>query len=116
MSRSPVVWSRLAWARRSRSAPRSSRYSPAILAVGCRGPSIPVGDEAFRAACADREIPVVVHAPHLINLCSPSDLVLSRSVAALAVTMQRAAAIGATAVVVHAGSLVAKCRRAAVLG
>jgi deoxyribonuclease-4 len=76
----------------------------------------PVRDEAFRAACADREIPVVVHAPHLINLCSPSDLVLSRSVATLAITMQRAAAIGATAVVVHAGSLVAKHRRAAVLG
>ncbi|MEU4290041.1 deoxyribonuclease IV [Kribbella sp. NPDC026596] len=76
----------------------------------------PAGDDAFRAACADRGIPVVVHAPHLINLCSPSELVLSRSLAALEVTMKRAEAIGATAVVVHAGALVAKGRRAKVLG
>ncbi|MFG1629017.1 deoxyribonuclease IV [Kribbella sp. NPDC049227] len=75
----------------------------------------PAGDEAFRAACADRQIPVVVHAPHLINLCSPSDLVLAQSVTALGVALQRAAAIGAIAVVVHAGSLVSTGRRAAVL-
>jgi deoxyribonuclease IV len=73
-------------------------------------------DDVFREACADRGIPVVVHAPHLINLCSPSDLVLSRSVAALEITLQRAAAIGATTVVVHAGSLVTAGRRGAVLG
>ena len=66
----------------------------------------PAGDEAFRAACLDRQLPVVVHAPHLINLGSPSELVLRRSLAALEVTLQRAEAIGATAVVVHAGSLV----------
>lgn len=76
----------------------------------------PAGDDAFRAACAEHEIPVVVHAPHLINLCSPSELVLSRSVAALEITMERAAALGATAVVVHAGSLVTNGRRTAVLG
>jgi len=75
----------------------------------------PGGDDAFRAACAERGIPVVVHAPHLINLCSPTDLVLSRSVSALEVTMERAEAIGANAVVVHAGALVAKDRRAKVL-
>ncbi|TDW76508.1 deoxyribonuclease IV [Kribbella pratensis] len=75
----------------------------------------PSVDEAFRAACAERDLPVVVHAPHLINLCSPSDLVLSRSTAALEFTMQRAASLGASAVVVHAGSLVTKGRRAEVL-
>ena len=74
----------------------------------------PAADEAFRAACAERGLPVVVHAPHLINLCSPSEVVLSRSVAALEITMQRATAIGATAVVVHAGSLVTEDRRAKV--
>ena len=75
----------------------------------------PSVDEAFRAACAERDLPVVVHAPHLINLCSPSDLVRSRSTAALEFTMQRAASLGASAVVVHAGSLVTKGRRAEVL-
>ncbi|MFK4085224.1 deoxyribonuclease IV [Kribbella sp. NPDC020789] len=75
----------------------------------------PAADDAFRAACADLNLPVVVHAPHLINLCSPSELVLGRSVEALAVTMDRAAAIGATTVVVHAGSLVDGSRRTTVL-
>jgi deoxyribonuclease-4 len=75
----------------------------------------PAGDDAFRVACADRQIQVVVHAAHLINLGSPSDVVLTQSLAALETTIQRAAAIGAGAVVVHAGSLVAKGRRAAVL-
>lgn len=75
----------------------------------------PAGDDAFRAACAERQLPVVVHAPHLINLGSPSELVLNRSLTGLETTIQRAAAIGATAVVVHAGSLVVKGRRAEVL-
>ena len=75
----------------------------------------PAGDDAFRAACAERQLPVVVHAPHLINLGSPSELVLNRSLTGLEATIQRAAAIGATAVVVHAGALVVKGRRAEVL-
>jgi deoxyribonuclease-4 len=75
----------------------------------------PAADEAFRAACADRQLPVVVHAAHLINLGSPSELVLARSLAALETTFQRATEIGAEAVVVHAGSLVARGRRTAVL-
>lgn len=75
----------------------------------------PAGDDAFRAACAARGLPVVVHAPHLINLGSPSDVVLNRSLTGLETTLQRAAAIGATAVVVHAGALVVKGRRQAVL-
>lgn len=75
----------------------------------------PAADEAFRTACAERDLPVVVHAPHLINLCSPSDVVLTRSVAALELTMQRAASLGATTVVVHAGALVMTGRRAEVL-
>lgn len=73
-------------------------------------------DDAFRAACAERELPVVVHAPHLINLCSPSELVVERSTAMLDLTMRRAAALGAGAVVVHAGALVSESRRTAVLG
>ncbi|MFI5735867.1 deoxyribonuclease IV [Kribbella sp. NPDC051587] len=72
----------------------------------------PAADEAFRAAC---KVPVVVHAPHLINLCSPSEQVVQQSVEALGLTMERAAAIGAGTVVVHAGSMVDGSRRTAVL-
>jgi deoxyribonuclease-4 len=75
----------------------------------------PGADDAFRAACAERELPVVVHAPHLINLGSPSELALTRSVAALELTLRRASALGAGAVVVHAGSSVAPGRRPTVL-
>lgn len=75
----------------------------------------PALDEAFRAGCADLGLPVVVHAPHLINLCSPSEQVLRQSLAALELTMDRATAIGAASVVVHAGSLVDGSRRTAVL-
>ncbi|MET7280981.1 deoxyribonuclease IV [Kribbella sp. NPDC005582] len=75
----------------------------------------PAADEAFRTACAELQLPVVVHAPHLINLCSPSDQVLSQSLATLELTMDRAAAIGARTVVVHAGSLVDGSRRTPVL-
>ena len=32
----------------------------------------PDGDEAFRSACAERSLPVFVHAPYLINFGSPS--------------------------------------------
>ncbi|WP_165956436.1 deoxyribonuclease IV [Kribbella antibiotica] len=72
----------------------------------------PAADEAFREAC---EIPVVLHAPHLINLCSPSERVLKQSVDALELCLERAAAIGAGMVVVHAGSLVDGTRRTTVL-
>ncbi|MEV6416666.1 deoxyribonuclease IV [Kribbella sp. NPDC051718] len=79
------------------------------------GAANPAADEAFRAACAERQLPVVVHAPHLINLGAPSDLVLSRSLAALELTLQRASDLGAIAVVVHAGSSVTPGRRATAL-
>ncbi|WP_405058509.1 deoxyribonuclease IV [Kribbella sp. NBC_01505] len=75
----------------------------------------PAADEAFRAACADLKLPVVVHAPHLMNLCSPSDQVRRRSVAGLETTMDRAVAIGARSVVLHAGSVVDGARRTEVL-
>jgi deoxyribonuclease-4 len=75
----------------------------------------PAADAAFRDACAERELPVVVHAPHLINVGSPSELVLSRSLDALALTMRRAVELGAGAVVLHAGSAVVAGRRSTVL-
>jgi deoxyribonuclease IV len=66
----------------------------------------PAADLVFREACAERGLPVVVHAPHLINLSSSSELVRTRSVAALELTLRRASELGAIAVVVHAGSSV----------
>jgi deoxyribonuclease-4 len=66
----------------------------------------PAGDEAFRLACQQRRLPVFVHAPYLINFGSPSAETLAKSGAALAFSLRRAVAIGADAVVVHAGSAV----------
>jgi deoxyribonuclease IV len=63
-------------------------------------------DEAFRQACVERQLPVFIHAPYLINFGSPSELTLQRSAAALAYSLRRAESIGATAVVLHAGSAV----------
>jgi deoxyribonuclease-4 len=47
-----------------------------------------------------------VHASLLVNLGSPTELTVERSVATLAHSLERGAAIGATAVVYHAGSSV----------
>jgi deoxyribonuclease-4 len=66
----------------------------------------PAGDEAFRLACAERGLPVFVHAPYLINFGSPSPETLAKSSSALAFSLRRGAAIGARGVVVHAGSAV----------
>lgn len=66
----------------------------------------PVGDEAFRLACRERSLPVFVHAPYLINFGSPSTETLARSTEALEFSLRRGAAVGATGVVVHAGSAV----------
>jgi deoxyribonuclease-4 len=66
----------------------------------------PAADEAFRAACAERGLPVYVHAPYLINFGSPSAETLERSSAALEFSLRRGAAVGAAGVVVHAGSAV----------
>jgi deoxyribonuclease-4 len=75
----------------------------------------PRADAVFREACRERGLPVVIHAPHLVNLCSPAEPVLRRSIDALHTAMDRAAALGAWAVVVHAGALVTAGRRAEVL-
>ncbi len=69
-------------------------------------PFDPATDDAFRAACAARSMPVFVHAPYLINFGSPVPETLSRSARALAFTLCRADALGAAGVVVHAGSAV----------
>jgi deoxyribonuclease-4 len=69
-------------------------------------PVDPAADDAFRAACAARLMPVFVHAPYLINFGSPADETLTRSARALAFALCRADTLGAAGVVVHAGSAV----------
>jgi deoxyribonuclease-4 len=71
-------------------------------------PEDAAADAAFGAACG---VPVFVHAPYLINLGSPSHRTLEQSDAALRFSLRRAAAIGARAVVVHAGWAVLRERR-----
>jgi deoxyribonuclease IV len=63
----------------------------------------PMSDEAFRAACVGRDLPVFVHAPYLINFGSPDGRTLAASARALAFSLRRGAAIGAHGVVLHAG-------------
>jgi deoxyribonuclease IV len=66
----------------------------------------PEQDETFATACAAARIPVFVHAPYLINLGSPTPATRERSVAALRHGLERAAAVGAAGLVMHAGSAV----------
>src|SRR4051794_41362735 len=49
------------------------------------------------------KIPLYVHAPYLINVCSPRDNVRYGSRKILQQTCDAAAAVGATAVIVHPG-------------
>lgn len=69
-------------------------------------PGDPAQDAAFRSACEQAHLPVFVHAPYLVNLASPTATTRERSVDALRHALDRAARIGARAVVVHAGSAV----------
>ena len=73
-------------------------------------------DAAFRDGCGQRGWPVFVHAPYLVNLASPTLATKTRSVDALAHSLRRAGDIGATGVVVHAGSAVAGARYEQALG
>jgi deoxyribonuclease IV len=61
-------------------------------------------DQRFVAGCAERAVPVFVHAPLLVNLGSPTPATVTQSVAALAYALETGAGIGASAVVYHAGS------------
>lgn len=66
----------------------------------------PAQDELFLAGCAQRDLPAYVHASLLVNLGSPTAATVTQSTAALAHSLERGAAIGARAVVFHAGSAV----------
>lgn len=70
----------------------------------------PAGDNpavcaAFKQAAQVLDLdPVVIHAPYLINLASPDDIIWEKSIALLTWTLQRGALIGAKYVVFHTGS------------
>jgi deoxyribonuclease-4 len=67
----------------------------------------PVEEEQIaklRRHVATTGLPVFVHAPYLINVGSPDQLVHERSAGLLAHCLRRAVDIGARGVVVHAGS------------
>jgi deoxyribonuclease-4 len=66
----------------------------------------PKQDDEFRVGCAESKIPTFVHAAYLVNLGSPTPATLENSVRSLRHALQRACAIGARGVVVHAGSAV----------
>jgi deoxyribonuclease IV len=60
-------------------------------------------ERADAGALRDCGMPVYVHAPYLINVCSPKNNVRYGSRKILQQTCDAAAAVGATAVIVHAG-------------
>jgi deoxyribonuclease IV len=81
-----------------------------VYVSNSRGWALPPGDPKqdtlFRDGCGERGLPAYVHASLLVNLGSPTELTVERSVATLAHALERGHAIGATAVVFHAGSSV----------
>ena len=81
-----------------------------VYVSNSRGWALPPGDPKqdvlFRDGCGERGMPVYIHASLLVNLGSPTALTLERSVDTLEHALRRGAAIGATAVVYHAGSSV----------
>jgi deoxyribonuclease-4 len=60
-----------------------------------------------------RDIPVYVHAPYLINPGSPTEETLTKSVEAVRYALRRGGDIGALGVVVHTGSSVSQSYEAA---
>jgi len=79
-------------------------------------PGAPAQDAAFLAGCAERGVPAYVHASLLVNLGSPTEATVLRSVTTLEHALRRGAAIGAAGVVFHAGSAVDQARADAALG
>ena len=76
-------------------------------------PVDPAADQRFRADLAAAGLgPLFVHAPYLVNFASASPVTRERSREVVAATLAKAAAIGATGVVVHAGAALASGRTA----
>jgi deoxyribonuclease-4 len=76
----------------------------------------PAADETFAAQCAERKLPVFVHAPYLVNLASPTEATRTKSVEALQHSVERGTRLGARGVVLHAGAAVESGHRDLALG
>ncbi|RFU22552.1 deoxyribonuclease IV [Geodermatophilus marinus] len=70
----------------------------------------PRQDARFVEGCAERGVPSFVHTPFLVNVGSPSEATVARSIAAIAHNLARGAELGCRGVVVHAGSAVGEDR------
>lgn len=70
----------------------------------------PQQDAAFLVGCAERGIPSFVHTPFLVNVGSPTEATVERSIASIAHNLRRGAELGCSGVVVHAGSAVGEDR------
>jgi len=66
----------------------------------------PAVDREFRDRTAELGMRVVIHAPYLVNLGSPTPTTFASSAALVAHNLRRAVEIGAEGVVVHTGSYV----------
>jgi deoxyribonuclease-4 len=81
-----------------------------VYVSNSRGWALPPGDPKqdvlFRDGCGERGLPAYIHASLLVNLGSPTEQTVHHSVETLEHALRRGAAIGATAVVYHAGSSV----------
>jgi deoxyribonuclease-4 len=81
-----------------------------VYVSNSRGWALPPGDPEqdtlFRDGIGERGLPAYVHASLLVNLGSPTEMTVERSIATLAHSLERGRAIGARAVVYHAGSSV----------
>ncbi|MFI6265198.1 deoxyribonuclease IV [Micromonospora sp. NPDC051006] len=81
-----------------------------VYVSNSRGWALPPGDPGqdalFRAGCAERGVPVFIHASLLVNLGSPTPATVEKSAETLAHALRRGTAIGAQGVVFHAGSAV----------
>jgi deoxyribonuclease-4 len=65
----------------------------------------PASFAAFAQAARDYGLdPIVIHAPYLINLASPDEVIWQKSISLLRWTLQRGALLGAAYVVFHTGS------------
>lgn len=74
------------------------------------GPT-PAADANLGERCAQRRLPVFVHAPYLVNLASPTPATRSRSVDAIRHSVARGALLGARGVVMHAGAAIDPSQR-----
>jgi deoxyribonuclease-4 len=90
-----------------------------VYVSNSRGWALPDGDAAqdiaFRDGCESRDVAVYIHASLLVNVGSPTPATVERSVATLDHALRRGRAIGARAVVFHAGSAVDAAHEGAAL-